>query len=36
MMGRISQEVVVSLRAALHGKFMKLPMSYFDGSRPAS
>ena len=35
MMGRISQEVVVALRAALHRKLMRLPMSYFDRSRPA-
>lgn len=28
--GRISQEVVVSLRAALHQKLMRLPMAYFD------
>ena len=33
MMGRISQEVVVALRAALHGKFMKLPMSYFNAQQ---
>ncbi len=33
MMGRISQEVVVAMRAALHGKFMKLPMSYFDAQQ---
>ena len=33
MMGRISQEVVVALRAALHGKFMRLPMSYFDAQQ---
>jgi len=30
MMGRISQEVVVSLRGALHRKLMRLPMAYFD------
>ena len=33
MMGRISQEVVFTLRAALHGKFMRLPMSYFDAQQ---
>jgi ABC-type multidrug transport system fused ATPase/permease subunit len=30
MMGRISQEVVVALRGALHRKLMRLPMAYFD------
>lgn len=29
-MGRISQEIVVKLRAALHQKLMRLPMAYFD------
>src|SRR4051812_13478132 len=29
-MGRISQEVVAALRAALHRKLMRLPMAYFD------
>jgi ABC-type multidrug transport system fused ATPase/permease subunit len=33
MMGRISQEVVVVLRSALHEKLMRLPMSYFDGQQ---
>lgn len=28
--GRISQEVVVKLRGALHQKLMRLPMAYFD------
>ena len=35
MMGRISQEVVVALRGALHRKLMRLPMAYFDASKPA-
>lgn len=30
VMGRISQEVVVALRGALHRKLMRLPMAYFD------
>jgi ABC-type multidrug transport system fused ATPase/permease subunit len=30
MMGRISQEVVVALRGALHRKLMRLAMAYFD------
>src|SRR5438876_11530411 len=30
MMGRISQEVVVALRGALHRKLMRLPLAYFD------
>ena len=29
-MGRISQEVVVALRGALHRKLQRLPMAYFD------
>ncbi len=33
MMGRISQEVVVSLRGALHRKSMRLPMAYFDAQQ---
>jgi ABC-type multidrug transport system fused ATPase/permease subunit len=33
MMGRISQEVVVALRGALHRKLMGLPMSYFDAQQ---
>ena len=33
MMGRISQEVVVSLRGALHRKLMRLPMAYFDAQQ---
>lgn len=32
-MGRISQEVVVALRGALHRKLMRLPMAYFDGQQ---
>jgi ABC-type multidrug transport system fused ATPase/permease subunit len=31
--GRISQEVVVKLRAALHQKLMRLPMAYFDAQQ---
>ena len=31
--GRISQEVVVELRAALHKKLMRLPMAYFDAQQ---
>jgi ABC-type multidrug transport system fused ATPase/permease subunit len=30
LMGRIGQETVVSIRAALHRKLMRLPMAYFD------
>jgi ABC-type multidrug transport system fused ATPase/permease subunit len=30
VMGRISQEVVVALRGALHRKLMRLPMAFFD------
>ena len=33
MMGRISQEVVVGLRGALHRKLMRLPMAYFDAQQ---
>ncbi len=33
MMGRISQEVVVSLRGSLHRKLMRLPMAYFDAQQ---
>ena len=33
MMGRISQEVVVALRGALHRKLMWLPMAYFDAQQ---
>jgi ABC-type multidrug transport system fused ATPase/permease subunit len=33
MMVRISQEVVVSLRGALHRKLMRLPMAYFDAQQ---
>ncbi len=33
MMGRISQEVVVALRGALHRKLMRLPMAYFDAQQ---
>src|SRR5262249_21097520 len=33
MMGRISQEVVVALRGALHCKLMRLPMAYFDAQQ---
>src|SRR5207249_7268774 len=33
MMGRISQEVVVALRGALHRKLMRLPMTYFDAQQ---
>jgi ABC-type multidrug transport system fused ATPase/permease subunit len=33
MMGRISQEVVVALRGALHRKLMRLPMVYFDAQQ---
>jgi ABC-type multidrug transport system fused ATPase/permease subunit len=29
-MGRISQEVIVALRGAVHRKLMRLPMAYFD------
>jgi ABC-type multidrug transport system fused ATPase/permease subunit len=32
-MGRISQEVVVALRGALHRKLMRLPMAYFDAQQ---
>jgi ABC-type multidrug transport system fused ATPase/permease subunit len=32
-MGRISQEVVVALRGALHRKLMRLPMTYFDAQQ---
>ncbi len=32
-MGRISQEVVVAMRGALHRKLMRLPMAYFDGQQ---
>jgi ABC-type multidrug transport system fused ATPase/permease subunit len=32
-MGRISHEVVVALREALHGKLMRLPMAYFDAQQ---
>lgn len=31
--GRISQEVVVALRGALHRKLMRLPMAYFDAQQ---
>lgn len=33
MVGRISQEVVVTLRGALHRKLMRLPMAYFDAQQ---
>jgi ABC-type multidrug transport system fused ATPase/permease subunit len=33
MMGRISQEIVVELRGALHRKLMRLPMAYFDAQQ---
>src|SRR5271166_1338434 len=33
MMGRISQEVVVAMRGALHRKLMRLPMAYFDAQQ---
>ena len=33
MMGRISQEVVVAMRGALHRKLMRLPMAYFDSQQ---
>ncbi len=33
LMGRISQEFVVSVRSALHRKLMRLPMAYFDGQQ---
>jgi ABC-type multidrug transport system fused ATPase/permease subunit len=33
MVGRISQEVVVALRGALHRKLMRLPMAYFDAQQ---
>jgi ABC-type multidrug transport system fused ATPase/permease subunit len=33
VMGRISQEVVVALRGALHRKLMRLPMAYFDAQQ---
>ena len=33
MMGRVSQEVVVELRGALHRKLMRLPMAYFDAQQ---
>jgi ABC-type multidrug transport system fused ATPase/permease subunit len=33
MMGRISQEVVVNIRGALHRKLMRLPMAYFDAQQ---
>jgi ABC-type multidrug transport system fused ATPase/permease subunit len=32
-MGRVSQEVVVALRSALHRKLMRLPMAYFDAQQ---
>jgi ABC-type multidrug transport system fused ATPase/permease subunit len=32
-MGRISQEVVMAIRGALHRKLMRLPMTYFDGQQ---
>ena len=32
-MGRISQEVVVAMRGALHRKLMRLPMAYFDSQQ---
>lgn len=32
-MGRVSQEVVIGLRAALHQKLMRLPMAYFDAQQ---
>jgi ABC-type multidrug transport system fused ATPase/permease subunit len=32
-MGRISQEVVVALRGALHRKLMRLPLAYFDAQQ---
>jgi len=31
--GRISQEVVVALRGALHRKLLRLPMAYFDSQQ---
>src|SRR4051794_34885721 len=31
--GRMSQEVVVALRGALHRKLLRLPMAYFDGQQ---
>src|SRR5205807_707135 len=31
--GRISQEVVVALRGALHRKLLRLPMAYFDAQQ---
>lgn len=33
MMGRISQEVVATLRGALHAKLMRLPTVYFDAQQ---
>jgi ABC-type bacteriocin/lantibiotic exporter with double-glycine peptidase domain len=33
VMGRISQEVVVALRGALHRKLMRLPMAFFDAQQ---
>ncbi|MHB1556507.1 MAG: ABC transporter ATP-binding protein [Isosphaeraceae bacterium] len=33
MMGRISQEVVVAMRGALHRKLMRLPLAYFDAQQ---
>lgn len=32
-MGRISQEVVVALRGALHRKLLRLPMAFFDSQQ---
>lgn len=33
VVGRMSQEVVVALRGALHRKLLRLPMAYFDGQQ---
>jgi len=33
LMGRLSQEVVVAMRGALHRKLMRLPMAYFDSQQ---
>lgn len=32
-MGRISQEMIVALRGALHRKLMRLPLAYFDAQQ---
>ena len=32
-MGRISQEMIVAIRGALHRKLMRLPMAYFDAQQ---